>query len=357
MELQDISYDEEYYKRVMKQFGYDPFSFERFNFNLGRLSREELEQGWLCHHEGQIFAERFNQCNEGIVATGFGLSGTPHIGTLSQILRCIKLQKAGIPVSLVLGDLDAYNNKNTPLAKTQELAEKFGNFIIRLGFDNRFPSVLRKQINDTDTLLKFYLMGRYMDDDMLLRAEEDLYAGNKDYRRDSEATMIFRRKLSLGLMTADFLNLYFRNNQDNLMVMLGVDEHRFVRLAREVMKRALDDKIEFPDLNKQVQISGLYTKIIRGLNNYPKMSKSYPESGISVDLSPDKIRDLILNGEGNYDSPESNVVYQMICSASNFNYKDISKARNSCKIGDSDWTRTKKTYIEDLINMCSCWGS
>ncbi|MEK7219470.1 MAG: hypothetical protein AAB687_02220 [Patescibacteria group bacterium] len=71
---------------------------------------------------GTSFANASSADERVIATTGFGLSGTPHMGTLSQILRALRLQQAGIPVQVVLGDLDAYNGKNTPLDRAHELA-------------------------------------------------------------------------------------------------------------------------------------------------------------------------------------------------------------------------------------------
>jgi len=67
------------------------------------------------------------------------------MGTLSQILKAIRLQQAGIPVQIVLGDLDAYNGKNLQFERTQELVERYHAFILNLGFNATPPNSLRAQ--------------------------------------------------------------------------------------------------------------------------------------------------------------------------------------------------------------------
>jgi len=355
VEIKPITYDEQYYELIMREFGYDPLSHERFTFNLGNLTKEELASKWLCHDGGSDFAHAFSTTGDGIVATGFGLSGTPHIGTVSQVLRSIRLQKAGLPVSMVLGDLDAYNNKNTPLSQTQELADKFERFIENVGFSADSPSILRRQIDDNDTLLNSYLIGRYVDDDLLCQAEEDLYGNNPVYARDDDARMLYRRKMSLCLMTADFLNLRYKNGYSNIMIMLGVDEHRFVRLAQEVNMRASQDETEPNFFNKNTRISGLYTSIIKGLNDYPKMSKSFKGSGITLDMNPDEISQLVMSGEGSYEGFYDNVVYQMLAGASELTIDELTRAQIDCSERNERWRTTKREYADYLVHISSVW--
>ncbi len=123
------------------------------------------------------------------------MSGIPHIGTLSQILRSIALQKAGIPVQMVLGDLDAYNGKARPLTETLKLAEKYKKFILKLGFNPKFPSILRSQYNEFGVLRTSYLIGHFMDDSMFQEAEEDLH-GFYSKKGKVDKDMSYRRKIT-----------------------------------------------------------------------------------------------------------------------------------------------------------------
>ena len=134
MKSKKIIFDKNYYNSIMKEFNYNPLEFERINFSLGKLNKNDLQRRWLCHHGGRKFSKSINK-KKSIVTTGLGLTGVPHIGTLSQILRSIALQKAGIPVQMVLGDLDAYNHKAKPLEEALRLVKKYKKFIFGKKFN------------------------------------------------------------------------------------------------------------------------------------------------------------------------------------------------------------------------------
>ncbi len=349
--MKQIAFDDAYYAEIMGLFGYDPLRFGRINFSLGTLQDEDLQRRWLCHHEGDIFAKSIQDGKNAIVSTGFGLSGVPHAGTMSQILRSIALQRAGVPVNMVLGDLDAYNGKAKPLAQTIELAKKYEDFVLALGFDPRPPSILRSQYSSPDVLRTAYLIGHYMDDDMFNASEEDLHefytgAGKVD------ADMSYRRKLSLNLMTADFIHLNLHDGFDSVMVMLGIDEHKYVQFGKQTVERMMSD----PDTGGfQMTLAGLYSPLIKGFYGYPKMSKSFPESGITANMDARLIQERIRNGEGDYDKPENNVVYQMMAGVSQLNAKELSRNYDACLSRGTSWRHAKEEYLDMLVDICSKW--
>ena len=346
-----IVFDKKYYDSVMKEFGYNPLKFEKINFSLGKLSKEDLQRRWLCHHDGTKFVRGLIKGEKAIITTGFGLSGIPHIGTLSQIMRSIALQKAGIPVQIVLGDLDAYNGKARLLDETLALANQYKKFIKKVGFKTSNGSILRSQYSELEVLRTSYLIGHFMDEKMFEEAEEDLhYFYHKRGKVDKD--MSYRRKLSLNLMTADFLHLNMKNHYRNVMVMLGIDEHQYIRFGRETVERIKkSNQFKGFDLN----LSSMYSPLIKGFNNYPKMSKSFPESSITLDMTLEQIRKRIMFGEGNYDKPENNVIYQMMASVSLYSPEEIKEKYSLCLKGGDKWEEAKKEYAEVLINICSKW--
>jgi len=349
--MSDVVFNQEYYNLVMSEFGYSPMEFEPISFSLGDMHNIDLQRQWLCHANGRSFAHLMSQGKKVIATTGFGLSGIPHMGTLSQILKAIRLQQSGIAVQIVLGDLDAYNGKNIPLAKTQDLASAYRKFILDLGFDTSDPNSLRSQYDSLSTLRLSYLIGHHMDDEMFDLAEEDLH---DFYSRQGrvDSSMTYRRKLSLNLMIADFLEL-FMNGFDAIMVMLGIDEHRYVDFGRKTLAKARD----YHPALKDKEYSAIYSGIIRGFHGYPKMSKSFPKSGITVNMSVEEISELILHGESATALPESNVVYQLISSVSLYDNNDIQEAYEECRSQSERWEKIKKDYVEHLHNLCNLWST
>ena len=266
-------------------------------------------------------------------------------------MRAIALQKAGVPVQIVLGDLDAYNGKAIPLKKTLELAKKYRKFILSLGFNTKKGSIVRTQYDELDVLRTSYIIGHFIEDAMFDKAEEDLHPFY--YKRGKvDKEMTYRRKLSLNLMIADFIHLGLKYKYKNVLVMLGIDEHQYVRLAREVVNKMKKSK-QFENFN--MNISAIYSPIIKGFYNYPKMSKSFPKSSINVNMSPKEIRNKIIYGEGEYDKPENNVVYQMMSSVSYYSPEKLKKLYTLCLNRDPEWERAKEEYAEILIKICAKW--
>ena len=349
--MKNVTFDQSYYERLMKEFGYSPMEFESISYSLGCLTKEDLQKQWLCHMDGKNFANALSLGKRVIATTGFGLSGTPHMGTLSQILRSLRLQQAGIPVQIVLGDLDAHNGKNIPLEHAQKLAESYRKFIVNLGFNDSSPSRLRSQFDSLTTLRLAYLIGHHMSDEMFDHAEEDLH-GFYVQEGKVDISMTYRRKLSLNLMIADFLELISDGCFESVMVILGIDEHKYVRFGRSTLDRVL---IENPNLFLGKSYSAMYSGIIRGFNGYPKMSKSFPESGITVDMSKEEIANLIENGEKVTEFPETNVVYQMIAAVSLYGNDQIKEAYNECQKQSVTWKKIKHEYTIHLSQLCQRW--
>ena len=347
----EVSFDSQYYDAVIREFGYSPLEFEHISFAIGSLTKEDLQRQWLCHVNGKSFAETRQTGKNVIATTGFGLSGVPHMGTLSQILRAIRLQHAGIPVQIVLGDLDAYNGKNIPLERTQELTQRYRAYILNLGFSASSPNVLRSQYDALSTLRMSYLIGHYMTDEMFSKAEEDLH-GFYSAQGKVDLVMSYRRKLSLNLMIADFLELMASDGFDAILVFLGIDEHRYVDFGHQTLKQAISEHLAW---FRGKHYAALYSSIIRGFHGYPKMSKSFPHSGITVDMSSEEISGLVEHGEVVTQFPETNVVYQMISSVSLYDNVQIKEAYEECRKQSRHWSVIKRDYAVHLHQLCQKW--
>lgn len=334
-----LRFDAQYYQTVIAQYGYDALEFSPLDFGIGSLHATLVQRRWLCHHGGRAFLEAAMAGRPSIVTTGFGLSGTPHIGTLSQILSAILLQRAGMAVQIVLGDLDAYNARSQDLAVVAEREAKYRQFIINLGFDPTHGT-LRNQRGSLQVLETAYLAARHVSDSDFLATEEDL---SQYYIEHSAYPGItFPVKLAILLMIADFIAL--QEKHAAILVMLGIDEHRYVRLARAVAAATT-----------RRSISGLYSRMNRGLRGHPKMSKSLPGSAISVDMSSDEIRGAIMNEPDSGASPMESPVFQMMCATGNYDAAAIDLIFQHRLAGGMEWLRDKQDYTERLVAMCALW--
>lgn len=337
-----VKFDQSYYQKTVQDFGYDPFDFKPLDFRLGGIDSVTMARKWLCHHEGDSFAENLSQGKPGIVTSGIGLSGVPHVGTLSQIMRAVFLQKNGINVQFVLGDLDSYNARGQSLDRVRERAIQYREFILALGFDEK-RGILRTQYEHLDVLLTAYLVSNCLRDKDFTEAEEDL---SKLYIEQGAYEGIdFPVKMSILLMTGDFIDLGKNKGFPNVAVMLGLEEHLYVRLAKKVVTR----------MGMPMRMSALYSRIIRGFNGFPKMSKSIPGSALTMDMSADQISSLILDGEGEYSTPEDSVVFQMMCAVSSCSPSELERLSTECAEKGGAWVKAKHGYADQLIDICRRW--
>lgn len=338
-----LRFDDNYYQEVIKKHHYDPMDFNPIDFELNNISSRNLQYKWLCHHNGDAFSKALKNDQKCIVTTGIGLSGTPHLGTLSQIMRAIFLQRSGLKVQLVLGDLDSYNARNQPLEVVIERAEKYKEFIKKIGFNEK-EGILRSQYNNDEILKTAYLISKVLKDQDFKEAEEDL---SELYKRKGIYPGIeFPVKQAILLMTADFIHLGKCDDYSNVLIMLGLEEHLYVQIANKVVQR-----MKYP-----FSISSMYSRIIKGFNGYPKMSKSIPESSIRVDMPYEKMYNMIMNEGDDYASPMDSVVYQMICAVSNYTPDELDVIYEKCMKNGADWKKVKEQYSKMLFDICKMWN-
>lgn len=340
---EDGLFSQKYFKELIESYGYDIFDFERINFTLGILSVRELDRRFLCHHQGDVFAKNLLAKKKSIVTTGFGLSGIPHLGTISAILKIVDLQRGGISTQIVLGDLDAYNARNQPLESVRERVGIYKQFICSLGYQEKV-GIIRDQFNALEVLRTAFIVCKYLDDKDFLEAEEDLASLYK--KEGVYLQFSFPMKLALLLMVADFLNLILNDGYENVLVSLGIEEHKYVLLARKVVDR----------MGLNAQLSALYGKLIPGLNGYPKMSKSIKGSGITVETSDEEVETNIRLNATCSTIPEENPVFKMMAQASLWSTAELDVAAYALSSNDSyKWNTFCEEYIEQLKRILRCW--
>ncbi|MFH8802191.1 hypothetical protein ACH4F6_21715 [Streptomyces sp. NPDC017936] len=342
---QPVLFSEDYYRRIIKEFDYSPFDLRRFDFSLAGLGQEELNLRYLCHHAADRYVA--TPVDRRIVTTGFGMSGAPHMATASHIMKMVRLQAGGENCQIVLGDLDAYNGRGRSYGFTEDLAERFCVFSERLGFD-AVRGVLRNQRDHAEALTNMYLLGRYTQESDFQGAEEDNHAYYAS-RGIVDETMTFRRRLSLALMASDFVTL--GQTHEAVLVLLGVDEHKYVRFAQEVARRFDGDA----PLRGDFALSALYARLNTGFNGHPKFSKSIPGSGISVETPAAEIRSLVENDESR--DPAHSPVFQLMHQMTYCSHEELVRINQDCLENNSRWRAEKKNFAEYLVTVKEMWPS
>lgn len=329
-----VQYNNEYYKKIMNENKY--LYTNNILENILNLSNVELQERWLCGLNLKEFINCLNSKQKTIITMGIGINGTPHIGTLSQILKCIRLQEAGFKVQIVLGDLDVYNARAQEIEEINKLTAKYKNFIISLGFDIN-KGIIRSQYNSDSVAKTACLIAPFIEDEEFEQLEEDIYVLYKNEKKYSGMT--FSVKESILLMFADFLDLGISKGYKNIMILSGIDEHIYTKKALEIAKR----------MNLDINISGLFSKIIKAINDYPKMSKSLKGSSIDLNISKNKLKDIILNNKDN------NFIYDLMLNSTKYNINKLLELKKLSQTQTKDWEIAKEKYIEDFIKICKEW--
>ncbi len=343
MKKNNVIFDESYYDELIKKHNYNPVDFKKINFSLNSLDIDALERRFVCHHQGDIFAKNFADGKKTIVTTGFGMSGNPHLGSISEMLKIIELQKAGLNTQIVLGDLDSYNARKQPLDLVRDRVVVFKEFLKNLGYDSK-KGIMRDQYSYPDIIKTAFLVAHYLEDKDFEEAEEDIsyiYKNEGVYNNVS-----FPMKMSLLLMVADFIHLGTVEGYENILVTLGVEEHKYVLLTKKVMER----------MGLKFHLAAMYGKMIKGLSGYPKMCKSIKGSAIDVTTPKNIYYELVMSNNDQRINPNQNAVYQMMEQASYYSNNKLNELFNICKSGnDIEWNREKENYIEFLNTILKNW--
>ena len=354
--LEAAYYNQQRYNNLIKLNGYTDVHFAPIDFALGKYPADQIATKWLCQIGADTFASRLNTGEPSIVCTGIGLSGAPHAGTLSQIMKAIALQNHSIPVQMVLGDVDAHlgkrrNKQIIPLSYVDDLAGRYSEFAEGLGFNNSAPSTLRTQIEHTDVMRTSILITPYVTDEMFVSAEEELHAEYVNLGK-VDSTMTPSRKASLLLMTADFLHHPLAGRILNVCVTLGVDEHQYVRFGQQVLEHMRENGVA----PFEASLAGIYTTMLRGFNGATKQSKSIPGSGVDATMSAVEIvKRITLEDTYTPDQPEDNPTLQMIEALENYSMQELLVIREQCNRRDQNWDNIKHRFADYVVELFSHW--
>ncbi|WP_181785843.1 hypothetical protein [Streptomyces phytophilus] len=336
-----MKFDAPYYEKVIDHHRYERLGLGTIDFHLAGMSPNDLRTKWVCHTAARKFAQAVDDGQPTLVTTGIGLGGPPHAGTLFQLLRAIKLQHCGLDVQIVLGDLDSHNARRTPLHKVRKLADQYEEFVLGLGFDAK-RGVLRRQESETEVMATAFLLARYLDDDDFHQAEEDLAGFYRSHGVFDHLN--YGMKQSILLMAADFIHPLREGR--HVLVSLGVDEHKYVALARRGAERW-----GLP----AARLSGIYTRMIPGLSGLPKMSKSIPGSGIDASMRADDIRALLNADTGTAAADDGSALLQMYTCLPEVDGRQYDRVLAAYHAGGNEWDTLREQLVERIVSLFAHW--
>jgi len=299
-----VSLLDSHYEAVRKRRGYDAVSVA-----LGNLPAAYCRHRFAFTGDGDELSRATP--GETCVTVGISMTGPPHVGTLVQIQSAIDLQRAGFDVQLVLADLVVHTARGTDLDELRELAGRYRALVTALGFDPK-QGCLRTQSEAVDVLqTSFRLVSGYEPGaepafDEPTRLESALEAAYDEALIEDDTTDFSRDAGGL-LLAADNLHP-LRNDYDRVVLVLGADN---VGLARRI--DALRRRVGIAG-----SVVGLYSYLVPGLGDAPKMSKSIPGSSIHVGMGPDAVRERVLEIGMDGDQPRESPGFRMLCHACPF---------------------------------------
>lgn len=344
----------DHYDTVCERNGY-----ERVAGAVGSVPAAERRRFVAVDDEGALDrAER----RRTLVATGVGMTGPPHLGTVGQFLTAVALQEAGLDAQFVLADLEPYHG-GAPLDRVRRLSERYRAFARDLGFDPE-RGRLRTQSEAREVMHTAQLLAPYYDPEAWNSAEgtdgpppteweravREAYEAAEDDRR-SETAAVERSGPtsdaadihSAVLHGVDFLHPLYAGDYEQLVLQFGVDEHHLARMARRFRDAA----------PVEGGIAGLYTRMLPGFDGTPKMAKSIPGSGVSLAMPTDEIRDRITSDPGG--DPATSPVFQAMCLASRYDAERLDRLESACVADGEAWERAKAAYAEFVVGLAGRW--
>lgn len=301
-----------------------------------------------------------------LVATGVGMTGPPHLGTVGQILTAVALQAAGLDVQLVIADLEPYHG-GAPLDRVRALAERYRAFALDVGFDPD-RGRLRTQREATEVMCTAQLLAPYYDPEAWEenadgdsgdanpppteweRAVREAYEA-ADGERGPETAAVARSGPtseaaavhSAVLHGADFLHPLYAGGYERLVLQFGIDEHHLTGMARRFRDAA----------PVSGGVAGLYTRMLPGFDGTPKMAKSIPGAGISLAMDEATIRERVASDPGG--DPASSPVFQAMCLASRYGADRLDRLESACEAGGEAWERARSEYAELVVDLAERW--
>jgi tryptophanyl-tRNA synthetase len=336
----------DHYEALRETFGYD-----RPAVDVGDLDAGVVERAFAATTDEDALAKADDR--ETLFAASAGLTGTPHVGTVAQMFAVKRFSEAGFDTEFLLADYEKYAAGGRDLAVVRELADDYRTFLDGIGYEGR----VRTQYDDTDVLQTAFRLAPHFDPDASLDfdveptewVEELRAAYETDQVEPADATggTEFGGALASLLCLADFVHPTLADGYDQTVFVLGADEHALV-LANEHY---------LADSPVDAAFEGLFTRLVPGLEGYPKMAKTIPGSGITLDQDPDEIRRFVRQAarEDGDAPPEASTVSAMQCLVSDYDADRLAELAAACRAGGEAWDAAVAEYADYLADLSRAW--
>lgn len=260
-----------------------------------------------------------------------------------MILRAIFFEReTGIDSTIIISNLGAFNSRNIALDKIGYLTERFIKFIRSLGFKgelrthNNFNLLVASSLTSKVLTVKDFLEN----EEVTTNLYKNLGIQGKDFPTFVDANFT----------VADILLPCILEKKERILVFVGIEEYYFPKLANLVIQRFNRD-YQKQFVPENVLVTAAFGHLIEGLNGFPKMSKSIPESSINLDDSTEELKRKILE----CNPKDEKIILQMINLVSDWDLKKINRANIAFENKTNDWLKFKKDYLEYFIGLKAAW--
>lgn len=337
--LKEVRMDRDFVQNIILKEGYSPINK---SIAIGSVSELNfLKSKFSCHYN----LDKFNDVpkSKQHLVTGFGPTNAPTGGTLSMILRAIFFEReTGIDSTIVISNLGAFNSRNIALDKIGYLTERFIKFIRSLGFKgelrthNNFNLFVASSLTSKVLTVKDFLEN----EEVTANLYKKLGIQGKDFPTFIDANFT----------VADILLPCILEKKERILVFVGIEEYYFPKLANLVIQR-FNENYRKQFVPENALVAAVFGHLIEGLNGFPKMSKSIPESSINLDDSPEELERKILK----CDPKDEKIILQMINLVSDWNLEKVNRAHRAFRNNTAKWLKFKKEYLEYFISLKEAW--
>jgi tryptophanyl-tRNA synthetase len=324
------------------------FDYDEADFAVGDLAAGIVERSFAATTDAGTVASAPPE--DTLFVASAGLSGTPHAGTVAQMFAVKRLHEAGFDTEFLLADYEKYAGSGRNLDAVRDLASDYREFLDGIGYDGR----VRTQYDADDVMQTAFRLAPWFEFDAGVEFDREPTTWERELREAYEADQIdhddatgsteFAGRLSALLCLADFMHPSLAEDYDHTVFVLGIDEHELYQFNRAYVEPTPFDPA----------FDCLFTRMVRGFDGYPKMAKTIPGTGVTMDMAPDRIRRLVRNAERREDPIES-PVYQMLCLVSEYGPERLAELERTCRAGGEDWDAAVAEYADWLAALSRAW--
>jgi tryptophanyl-tRNA synthetase len=260
------------YERLYEEFGIQPFNqLLPEIMNPSAVMRRKLIFG---HRDFSRILKSIRKNEEFAVMSGIKPTGEFHLGTLMTAREVIYFQKQGATAFYCIADVEAYEDNNLSLKRSEEIAVGNVADLLALGFDPKRGYIYRQSKEE--------------------RVKDLAIAFGRGVTLSTMKAIYGERHLGLYLsaliQAGDILmpQLQDFGGPKPTIVPVGIDQDPHLRLTRDLA-------FKFRHKYNFLLPSSTYHKLIKALDGSPKMSKRNPMSYFTLNEKPEVIARKISN--------------------------------------------------------------